>query len=114
MTTATPDIGQLKIMVRTHNEVSQAVCVLCGQPCLAVKTGTGLYNGGVHLGDICASCLRVGKRGASSRTRSYLAELRRLAEQCHAAPETAGTYQHREWLRRYADFLEISPDVWTK
>jgi hypothetical protein len=106
MRAATPGIGQLKIWVRTHTEITQAVCVLCGQPSLAARTGTGLYAGGVHLGDICNLCLRGGKRGASVRTRSYLSELRRLAEESYAAPQNAFADQCREWLGRYANFLE--------
>lgn len=106
MRKVTPDIAQLKIMVRTHAEISQAACVLCGQPNLAGRTGTGLYDGSVHLGDICKSCLRGGKRGASARTRSYLLELRRLAEQGYAVPQQATADQYQEWLSRYANFLE--------
>ena len=106
MKTATADIGQLQIMFRTHGEISQAVCVLCGQPSLVTKTGVGLYDGGVHRGDLCKLCLRGGKRGAASRTRSYLVELRHLAEQCTLTPDIGGTRQFREWLHRYADFLE--------
>jgi hypothetical protein len=106
MKTATPDIGQLKIMVRTHTEISQAVCVLCGQPSLAGRTGTGLYDDGVHMGDICRLCLRGGKRGASVRTRSHLSDLRRLAEQSRAVPQNARADQYYDWLYRYAKFLE--------
>jgi hypothetical protein len=106
MKAATPEIGQLHILVRMHAAISQAACVLCGQPNLAAKTGTGLYNDGVHLGDICKLCLRGGKRGASVRTRSYSLELRRLAEQNDARPHHACAKQYHDWLCRYANFLD--------
>jgi hypothetical protein len=106
MTKAAPEHSDLRIMVRTHTGISQAACVLCGQPSPGARTGAGLYDGGVHLGDICQSCLRGGKRGASQRTRSYLADLRRLAEQGQAATQTTRPDACRDWLYRYADFLE--------
>src|SRR5262249_21754065 len=49
---------ELKIMVRTHYGVGQATCALCGQLSRSTKTGTGLYDGEVHLGDICKQCLQ--------------------------------------------------------
>ena len=101
--TILPAISQLRIMVRTHNEVGLAACALCGQPNDTAKTGTGLYDGGVHLGDICKQCLHGGRRGASARTRSHCAELRRLAE---ASAKTDQGEQCCGWLQRYAEFLE--------
>jgi hypothetical protein len=71
MRTALPDIGQRKIIDRTHTEINQAVWVLCGQSNLAARTTKGFYDSGIHLEDICKSCLRGGKRGAPFRTRSY-------------------------------------------
>ena len=106
MKTATADLKQLKIMVRTHSEIGQAVCALCGQPNLAVKTGTGVYDGGVHLGDVCRLCLRGGKRGAAVRTRAYSAELRTLAEQGRVTVRKGPEEHYSAWLSRYANFLE--------
>ena len=100
------EISDLKIMVRRHTAITQAACVLCGQPSLAARTGAGLYDGGVHLGDICQCCLRGGKRGASLRTLTYLTELRRLAKQEQTATQTTRANANRDWLYRYADFLE--------
>src|SRR2546423_555042 len=79
-------LRQLKLMVRTHTEISQAVCALCGWPNLTLKTGTGLYDGTVHLGDVCKLCLRGGKRGAAMRTRAHAVELRSLAENGPSTP----------------------------
>jgi hypothetical protein len=93
-------------MVRTHTEISQAVCGLCGQANGSPKTGTGLYDGGVHLGDICKLCLCGGKRGAAARTRSYSTELRKLAEKGHIGLRGEAGHRYGAWLARYADFLE--------
>jgi hypothetical protein len=101
-----PMIKDLKIIVRTHCEVSQARCALCGEPSQAAKTGTGLYDGGVHLGDVCKQCLRGGRRGASARTRSHSMELRRLAENARSHPQDRAREQYHSWLSRYADLLE--------
>jgi hypothetical protein len=99
-------IRELKIMVRTHCQVGQALCALCGQPGHAVKSGTGLYDGAVHLGDVCQQCLHGGRRGASSRTRTHSIELRRMAEQARTYPENRLGVQYYVWLCRYADFLD--------
>jgi hypothetical protein len=106
MKTILPSLSQLRIMVRTHNEVGLAVCALCGQPNDTAKTSTGLYDGAVHLGDICKQCLHGGRRGASARTRSHCAELRRLAVEARASPKTGQGEQCCGWLQRYAEFLE--------
>jgi hypothetical protein len=106
MKTAVPAISQLRIMVRTHNEVGLAACALCGQPNETARTGTGLYDGGVHLGDICKQCLHGGRRGASARTRSHSTELRRLAEEAGPGSKTNNGEQCQSWLHRYAEFLE--------
>jgi hypothetical protein len=101
-----PELDSLKIMVRSHTAISQAVCGLCGQPNGTLKTGTGLYDDGVHLGDICKLCLRGGKRGAATRTRSYAAELRKLAAMGPTGPSKGAEFRHADWLCRYADFLD--------
>ena len=99
-------IKELKIMVRTHNEVGRALCTLCGQPSDGIKTATGLYTDGVHLGDVCKQCLQGGRRGASARTRTHSTELRRLAEFAHTHPQNRLGQQYYPWLYRYADFLD--------
>ena len=97
---------QLKIMVRTHQGVGQAICTLCGQLSYPTKTGTGLYDGEVHLGDICRQCLQGGRRGALARTRSHSTELRQLAEHARSYPQKRKAEQYYLWLHRYAEFLE--------
>ena len=104
--TAAVATRQLKLMVRTHTEISQAVCALCGWPNLTLKTGTGLYDGTVHLGDVCKLCLRGGKRGAAMRTRAHAMELRSLAENGVSTPRNGGGDHYSPWLCRYADFLD--------
>jgi hypothetical protein len=106
MKTTAVEIRQLRIMVRTHTEISQAVCALCGQPNVAVKTGTGLYDGAVHLGDICKLCIRGGKRGAAVRTRAHCAELRNLAVQGRNGHQNGAEENYSSWLSDYGDFLE--------
>ena len=93
-------------MVRTHNEVGLAACALCGQPNDTAKTSTGLYDGALHLGDLCKQCLHGGRRGASARTRSHCAELRRLAVEAGASSKTDQSKHCCGWLHRYAEFLE--------
>lgn len=106
MKTALREPNQLRLMVRTHSGISQTVCPLCGHPNALLKTGTGLYDGPVHLGDVCHSCLRGGKRGAAARTRSFLSELRRLTLAGMSEPHQTAEEQYLAWLARYADFLE--------
>jgi hypothetical protein len=100
-------IKDLKIMVRTHGQVSQAGCALCGEPSRTDKTGTGLYDDGVHLGDLCKKCLQGGHRGASARTRTHANELRRLAEHARTYAQNREGAKYYSWLCRYASFLDI-------
>jgi hypothetical protein len=104
--TAAPEVGRLSIMARTHRQISQSLCVLCGRPGLTARTNTGLYDGDLHLGDLCNVCLRSGKRGAAVRTRAHSAELEHWAEQHRARPQTAQTDQSYQWLDRDASFLD--------
>ena len=97
---------ELKILVRTHHGVGQALCALCGQLNHSIKTGTGLYDGEVHLGDICRQCLQGGRRGALARTRSHSTELRQLAEHARSYLQNRKAEQYYLWLHRYAEFLE--------
>jgi hypothetical protein len=99
-------IKELKIIVRAHYGVSQGLCPLCGQSSQAVRTGTGLYDAGIHLGDLCKPCLQVGRRGASARTRLHSAELRRLALAVQDHANHPGCEPCYPWLLRYADFLD--------
>ena len=99
-------IKELKIEVRTHFAVGQAHCPLCGQASRAAKTGAGLYDGGVHLGDVCAQCLRGGRHGASARTRSHSAELRKLADQVDNHVQNRQTERYLSWLFCYAAVLD--------
>jgi hypothetical protein len=101
-----PTIKELKIICRAHYGIGQGSCPLCGQSSQAVRTGTGLYDDGVHLGDLCKQCLHGGRRGASARTRVHSAELRRLAERVQDHPHSPECEPCYPWLRRYADFLE--------
>jgi hypothetical protein len=101
-----PEIHELKILVRTHCEISLTVCGLCGETKRVQLTGMGLYDGTVHLGDVCSSCLRVGKRGAAARTRSHAAELRKLALHAKSGPDNGTAAHFADWLGRYAEFLE--------
>jgi len=97
---------ELNLMIRTHFQVGQSFCALCGQPSLAAHTGTGLYDGGLHLGDMCKECLQGGRRRASARTRSHSSELRKLAEHTGTHSQNRDVEQTRPWLCRYADFLD--------
>jgi len=106
MLTGCTTIKELKIMTRTHYGVGQGLCALCGQSSHAARTGTGLYEDGVHLGDLCKQCLQGGRRGASARARSHSVELRKLAERVHGHPHHHEREQYYPWLGRYADFLE--------
>jgi hypothetical protein len=99
-------IKELKIVCRAHYGIGQGLCPLCGQSSQAVRTGTGLYEDGIHLGDLCKACLQGGRRGASARTRLHSAELRRLAQGVQDHAHHPGYEPCYPWLLRYADFLD--------
>jgi hypothetical protein len=99
-------IKELKIVFRAHYGIGQGLCPLCGQSSRAVRTGTGLYDDGIHLGDLCKPCLHGGRSGASARTRLHAAELRRLAQGVQNHPHNPDCEPCYPWLRRYADFLD--------
>jgi hypothetical protein len=99
-------IKELKIVFRAHYGVGQSRCPLCGESNQTARTRTGLYDNGVHLGDLCRQCLHGGRRGALARTRLHSAELRRLAERVQDRPDNPKCEPCYPWLRRYADFLE--------
>jgi hypothetical protein len=99
-------IKELKIVIRAHYGVGQGLCPLCGQSNPSARTCTGLYDDGVHLGDLCKHCLHGGRRGASARTRSHADELRRLVQRAEDQPPKPESETCYPWLRRYADVLD--------
>lgn len=97
----------LRLQAHPQAAVPHGPCVLCGQPWPGVRSGVGLYDGRMHLGDMCRGCLAAGRRGATARARERVVMLRKLDQQV-TANSSAETRQidFVPWLRRYADYLE--------